>query len=282
MMAFHAFDGRAGRQFRSSEREAHSQVPDDERRELVTARVNLPTRPPPISFQDFLPASLIAPPIPPNESVSPRAPKIPQSTQDYTPPPRSLFAQLARKATPPKVKEFMNSFRSSKSRDEPSKPDPVAVALMWAETASTSKSSLSDTSSSNFSHGIAHDPNHKHKSSAGQTNSRSDSVEDVREWSRNKTPRSSIKAPPIRTVRFKEEEEFIPTPPWTPSLSTWSLNSTDSVDRSSTNDDDSDSRPNETLALAAIERAPVAHARRDKPELHIIPLHSNVMDRISL
>lgn len=270
--------------------------------ELNEERLKFHTRSPPTSFQDILPPSLIAPPMSSNGSASPKTPH--DSSKEKSAPARSRFAQLARKAAP-KMKGVVDSLRSSKNREKQSKPDPVAVALLWAESASISKASLSDTLSSNLSYNyeFTHDPNlinqshsiHSHSTTNSHQNkaqmsaySASDSSGGPTELDRNreKTFRQSKKCAVIRTVRFKEEEEFIPTPLWTPSSSTWSLNGPE--DNWSIIDDHDDlpwddlvdTRPNGALALAAIERTS-AHGLRGNSELRIIPPHLNVVSTVT-
>ncbi|KAF9267377.1 hypothetical protein L218DRAFT_684432 [Marasmius fiardii PR-910] len=307
-MASNVLDGRVGERLHSpSNWNEYSQVQrNEERLKLITARAIPPTRsPPPTSFQDILPPSLIASPTSSNGSVSP---KTPQDHQPSNTASRSRFAQFTRKAA--------DSLRISRKREKLLKVDPVAVALMWAESASISKTSLSDTSSSNLSHEMTHDASHIAKSHYDSIHSNfnannhhtytpwsktqmsssarqaSDSLGVIaeRDLDRTKTDRRSKKLGAMRTVRFKEEREFIPTPVWTPSSSTWSLNSTDSIDRSNTNDHDHDSDDdswedlkdtprNEGLALAAIERASVTHGHvlRGNTGVLIGPAHTNMI-----
>ncbi|KAK1223467.1 hypothetical protein PQX77_013656 [Marasmius sp. AFHP31] len=278
---------------------------------LQTQTVHAPT-----SFQDFLPSTSIASPDSSNghSPSSTKMKKSPSSATRHSPPPplpekalpttpalaptpasapptssRARFAQMARSA--------VGSFRSSKNQSKTPKVDPTAAALQWVESATASRNVNASPSSSAPPREHAPNnprshvsPTHSHHSDKAQ------SASGQGQFTRQNTTRNRRTPKHLRIVRFKEEEEFIPSPPWTPSSLESSFedlhlqpgNSSNTSSHMEEADDDepftwedlideeeekitqANARPNKALAMAAaLERPPVPRSRREG--LRVVP-----------
>ncbi|KAL0571340.1 hypothetical protein V5O48_010622 [Marasmius crinis-equi] len=273
--------------------------------------------PPPTSFQDFLPNSYITSPTTAEGGHSPlaRTPKTPTKPTAQAPPspnipppslpavpvpvpdkslpstPRNRFAQIARNA--------VGSLRKKEQSKTP-KVDPTAAALQWVESASTARSPPLDSGHNPRSQSVHHNhthtenpwPSHKVQMSADAAYPASNGQ--YSPYNRQTKPKRN---PIPKVVRFKEGQELIPTPAWTPPSSSESLLDNYYAEPGSGDDDDDDDdeddpvnkapspklgdfdwehversevdidmRTNQTLALAA------AKERRNRREgLRIIP-----------
>ncbi|KAL0069805.1 hypothetical protein AAF712_003075 [Marasmius tenuissimus] len=268
----------------------------------------------PTSFQDFLPSTSIASPDSSNghSPSSTKMKKSPSSTTRHSPPPlpekalpaapasapppttssRARFAQMARSA--------VGSFRSSKNQSKTPKVDPTAAALQWVESATASRNANASPSSSSALP-VPHDhaPNNprshvSHHSDKAQMGHSATSGQ-AHSFTRQNTTRNKRTPKHLRIVRFKEEEEFIPSPPWTPSslessfedlhLQPGSNGNTsghmeeaddepftweDLIDEEEEKITQANARPNKALAMAAaLERPPVPRSRREG--LRVVP-----------